>query len=78
MSGATPELFRIWIGDVPIAVGEAVKVAVAATPLLIVVVLRPNSMHVYDPEPALHETDFPAAAAAGPATTVTELKVEAG
>jgi hypothetical protein len=45
--GVTPVLFRIWIGDVPIAAaGDTVKVAVATTPSLIVVLLRPNSMQV--------------------------------
>ena len=76
--GVTPVLLRIWIGNVPVAAAETVKVAVATTPVLMVVVLRPNSMQVYDPAPPLHETDFPAAAAAGPATTVTELNVAAG
>lgn len=76
--GVTPLLFSTWIGKVPIADSDTVKVAVATTPVLIVVVLRPNSMHVYDPELPLHETDLPAATAAGPATTVTELKVVAG
>jgi hypothetical protein len=76
--GVTPLLFSTWIGNMPIADSDTVKVAVATTPVLIVVVLRPNSMHVYDPELPLHETDLPAATAAGPATTVTELKVVAG
>ena len=66
------------MGNVPVAAGDTVKVAVATTPVLNVVVLRPNSMQVYDPEPPLHEMDFPAATAAGPATTAIELKVAAG
>jgi hypothetical protein len=75
----TPVLLSTWMeDDEPAAAGDTVKVAVATTPLLRVTLLRPNSMQVYDPEPALHETDFPAATAAGPATTMTELKVAAG
>jgi len=75
----TPVLLSTWIGkDVPAAAGDAVRVAVATTPLPSVMLFRPNSMQVYDPEPPLQETDFPAATAAGPATTMTELKVAAG
>lgn len=75
----TPVLFKIWIEDDVLATAAGVvKVAVATTPLLSVRLLRPNSMQVYDPEPPLQETDFPAATAAGPAATDTELKVDAG
>jgi hypothetical protein len=75
----TPVLLSTWtVADVLAAAGEAVKAAVATTPLPSVMLFSPNSMQVYDPDPPLHETDFPAATAAGPATTMTELKVAAG
>jgi hypothetical protein len=42
----TPVLFNTWIADVPPAAGDTVKVAVATTPLLSVVLLKPNSRQV--------------------------------
>jgi hypothetical protein len=43
----TPLLLVTWIGeDMLVVVGETVKVAVATTPLLMLVLLTPKSRHV--------------------------------
>jgi hypothetical protein len=57
-----------------VVAGEVVKVAVATTPLLSEVLLRPKRRHVEEPELPLQDTDFPTATVAGPATTLTEVK----
>jgi hypothetical protein len=70
-----PILLVIWIADeVFTVVGETVNVAVATTPLAMVVTLKPDNKQVYDPDPALQDMDLPAATAAGPAATLTDVK----
>jgi hypothetical protein len=64
-----------WIvAEESVAVGDTAKMATATTPLASAVAFIPNNTQVKDPEPPVHESDFPAATAAGPAVTVTELK----
>jgi hypothetical protein len=50
-------------------VGETVNVAVAITPLAIVLAFMPVSRQVYEPPVPAHESDLPAAVASGPAAT---------
>jgi hypothetical protein len=70
-----PLLLVTWmVEDVLVVVGDTVNVAVATMPSLSAVLLIPNSRHLYDPGLPLHETDFPAATATGPGTTLTAVK----
>jgi len=46
LASVTPVLFNIWIEDVPAAIGDTVKVAVATTPLFTVLLLIPNNRQV--------------------------------
>jgi len=57
-----------------IVAGNTENAAVATMPSLSAVLLIPNSRHLYDPGLPLHETDFPAATATGPGTTLTAVK----
>jgi hypothetical protein len=54
--------------------GEMVKVAVATTPVAIVLTFDPVTTQVTDPGFALHRSDFPLPVAAGPAVTAKLVK----
>jgi len=56
------------------AVGDMFSSTVATTPLAMVCAFNPVTTHVWEPLPPTQETDFPAAAAAGPVMAVTTVK----
>lgn len=55
---------------------EGTTFTVARTPSSMAVVFTPQTMHISVPLPGLHDTDFDAATAAGPAATLIVLKSE--
>jgi hypothetical protein len=63
---------------VSVVVLEMARDTVAATPLVIGVVLSPQSTHVVEPAPGLHESILLDAMATGPAITVAEVKSTPG